>query len=363
MLSIDVLDKASQQIYDTVPDATIIVNTHGEIQYMNELAQSLFGYEENQLLQQPVDQLIPFRFRDAHTAHIQRYVQTHQPRAMGDGQILYARHQLGHEFPVEVSLSPIQSAKGFYVVCAIRDVTERVTIQQTLQRQKQDLERSNEELERFAYVASHDLQEPLRIIASFTQLLAKRYASKLDQEADEFIDYIVSGTKRMQSLINDLLSYSRVSTHQKQFDTIDLNEVLEQAKQNLWVLIEDEQATIESAQLPCISGDRTQLIQLFQNLFSNALKFKSDQSPVIKIQVKNTDEAFEFVVEDNGIGIDSQYADKIFVLFKRLHTQDEYAGTGIGLTIAKKIVELHGGRIWLESERGKGSRFYFTLKK
>jgi len=231
-----------------------------------------------------------------------------------------------------------------------------------LEARTEELERSNEELEQFAYIASHDLQEPLRMISSYTQLLAKRYKDQLDNDANEFINYAVDGANRMQVLINDLLSYSRVGTKGEEFSHVDLNSVLEAVKANLKGVIEETGAVIKYSKLPTVMADNSQMIQLFQNLIGNAVKFRREGvTPEIEITSKKEGNLFRFVVKDNGIGIDKKYLDRIFVIFQRLHTKEEFPGTGIGLAICKKIVERHGGEISVESAEGKGSDFNFTL--
>ncbi|HML06258.1 MAG TPA: ATP-binding protein, partial [Methanobacterium sp.] len=227
-----------------------------------------------------------------------------------------------------------------------------------------ELKRSNEELQQFAYVASHDLQEPLRAISSFTQLLERRYHDKLDENADEFMDYIVEAAQRMQQMILDLLEYSRVTTKGEEFKEIDINEALDTALFYLKSLIEDCNVEITHNELPKIMADQSQLTKVFQNLISNAIKFKKpDEPPKIYISSRKDEENNEYIfsVQDNGIGMDSQYSERIFTIFQRLHTRDEYPGTGIGLSIVKRIMERHGGKIWVESELGKGSTFYFAL--
>ncbi|MBI3779880.1 MAG: PAS domain S-box protein [candidate division NC10 bacterium] len=228
-------------------------------------------------------------------------------------------------------------------------------------RRAEELARSNAELEQFGSVASHDLQEPLRMVASFTQLLAKRYRGKLDAEADEFIAYAVDGATRMQRLINDLLTYSRVGRLGKPFELTDCEAVLDRTLADLRVTIEENGAVITHDPLPTLMADVTQLRQLFQNLIGNALKFRSDKPTEVRVGAERTDGTWLFSIRDNGIGIDPQQQDRVFVIFQRLHTRDEYPGTGIGLAICRRIVEQHGGRIWVESEPGKGATFYFTL--
>ena len=224
-----------------------------------------------------------------------------------------------------------------------------------------ELGRSNEELERFAYVASHDLQEPLRMVTSYLQLLEKRYKDKLDGDALDFINYAVDGAKRMKNLIGDLLAYSRVGTRGKEFHPTNCEDVLEVALNNLKVSIEDKKAKITHDPLPQVMADNAQLESLFQNLIGNAIKFHGEKSPEIHVSAAQIDKEWVFSVRDNGIGIDPQYFERIFIIFQRLNNREDYSGTGIGLAISKRIVERHGGRIWIESQPGKGSTFYFSL--
>jgi light-regulated signal transduction histidine kinase (bacteriophytochrome) len=228
--------------------------------------------------------------------------------------------------------------------------------------QRQELARSNADLEQFAYVASHDLQEPLRMVASYLQLLERRYKDKLDQNANEFIAYAVDGATRMQALINGLLSYSRVGSRGQQFEWVACEQLLEQAITNLQVAIAENHVTITHEQLPTILADATQFIQLLQNLIGNAIKFRSEEPLQIQVGARQDNAStWLFWVRDNGIGIEAQYAQRIFLIFQRLHQRTQYPGSGIGLAICKKIVERHGGQIWVESQPGQGSTFYFTI--
>jgi signal transduction histidine kinase len=241
-----------------------------------------------------------------------------------------------------------------------KEVAERKQAEKELKSTMVELERSNTELERFAYIASHDLQEPLRMVSSYTQLLERRYKDKIDNDANDFINYAVNGAKRMQGLINDLLMYSRVGTRGKPFETTDCNKVLDTALENLEITICENNATITHDPLPVVEADAGQMVQLFQNLIENAIKFHRDEPPRINISAEKQDREWTISVRDNGIGIEEQYFERVFAVFQRLH-RDDYLGTGIGLSIVQKIVQRHGGRIWIESEVGKGTTFRFTL--
>jgi light-regulated signal transduction histidine kinase (bacteriophytochrome) len=227
-----------------------------------------------------------------------------------------------------------------------------------------DLTSANSKLKHFAYVASHDLQEPLRMVSSFTQLLEKKYKDKLDQDAVDYIKFAVDGANRMQKLISDLLLYSRITSRGKEFEDVDTAKVFEQALLNLKLQISDANAIITNEGLPVLKADEFQILQLFQNLIGNALKYKKESvTPKIHLSCKSKDDLYEFAISDNGIGIDMQFHDKIFIIFQRLHSKEEYSGTGIGLSICKHVVERHKGKIWFESKQNEGATFYFTIKK
>jgi PAS domain S-box-containing protein len=243
----------------------------------------------------------------------------------------------------------------------VHDITERKRAQEELHRTLEELKHSNAELEQFAYVASHDLQEPLRMVSSYMQLLKRRYQGKLDKDADEFIAYAVDGATRMQNLINDLLAFSRVGTRGRPMGLSSCEKVLEEALINLQVAVEESQAIITHDSLPTVFCDQPQLVQLFQNLLANSIKFRGQQRPQIHISAKPEPNEWLFSVSDNGIGLDPKFGERIFEIFQRLHSRTAYPGTGIGLAICKRIVQRHGGRIWVESQSGQGATFYFTL--
>ena len=266
----------------------------------------------------------------------------------------YGVRKDGTEIPVEIGLTPFEMDERLLVPTSVVDIA-------SYKRAENELRRSNEELERFATVASHDLQEPLRTVGSYVQLLGKQYRGKLDAEADEFIGYALDGVLRMRELIDDLLAYARVGTRGSAFVSTDMNALLERVLASLRLAIEESEAWVTLDPLPTVQADPGQLEQLLVNLVSNALKFRGAEPPRVRISAVRRDREWLFSVQDNGIGIEPEYFERIFVIFQRLHGREKYQGTGIGLAIAKKIAERHGGRIWAESEPGLGATFHFTL--
>src|SRR5688572_11735190 len=266
---------------------------------------------------------------------------------------------------VDLTVALVRDAGGQpeYEVAVFDDVTEKKHAEDELRAANQELARSNAELEQFAYVASHDLQEPLRMVASYTQLLGRRYGDRFDGDAREFMAYIVDGAARMKQLIEDLLAYSRVGTRAREFKRVRLAAVLERACINLRAALEESGAEITHDALGEVDGDELQLAQLLQNLISNAIKFRGAAAPRVHVACAEKEAEYEIAVQDNGIGIEAQYFERIFMVFQRLHDKGQYPGTGIGLAICKKVVDRHGGRMWVESRPGAGSRFLFTLPK
>lgn len=268
-----------------------------------------------------------------------------------------------HDISARGKVFPGADGQSSRMTGAFWDITERKRAEERLRGLLVELERSNKELELFAYVASHDLQEPLRMVSSYTQLLERRYSDKLDDDAREFIAYAVDGASRMQRLINDLLDFSRVGTRGRALAPTDVAEILETIRANLSMAIEESGAVVTSDDMPQIVADAGQIGQLMQNLIGNALKFRNGAKPHVHVRAVERDDAWEFSVHDDGIGIDPEYFQRIFVIFQRLHTKGDYPGTGIGLALCKRIVERHGGRIWVESKPHEGSIFYFTIPK
>lgn len=274
------------------------------------------------------------------------------------GELVRIEYATPDEHYYEARLLPVLDDQ---VLMIIREITDRKLAELALADKARDLERSNGELQQFAYIASHDLQEPLRTVQSYLQLLRRRYRAKLDQDADEFIEFAVEGAQRMRHLITDLLSFARVSSRARPFETTPIDEVIDSVLRSLGVAIEERGAEITRDPLPVVNADRNQLLQLYQNLVSNALKFNDDPKPRVHLGAERVGPRWRLSVRDNGIGLKPEYAEKVFEIFKRLYAKEEYEGTGIGLAICKKIVERHGGEIGVESSPGEGSTFWFTL--
>jgi PAS domain S-box-containing protein len=342
--------------FELTADLVVISDIEGYFREINSAWPRVLGYSKEEILGKPFLDFV-------HPDDKEKTVQIITDKLKRGETVLsfenrYVRKEGGIVWLEWTSQPRVE--KG-YTFAIARDITERKREESKLNKVLLDLEHSNKELEQFAYVASHDLQEPLRMVASYTQLLEKRYKDQLDQDAKEFIQFAVDGAIRMQRLINDLLAYSRVGTRGKPHKHTDSHSVLGQAIVNLSTLIEENQAVVTTDDLPPILADESQMVQLFQNLISNAIKFRSGLSPRVHVSAERKENEWIFSVKDNGIGIDPQYKERIFVVFQRLHQKEEYPGTGMGLAICKKIVERHGGKIWVESELQKGSTFYFSV--
>jgi PAS domain S-box-containing protein len=349
-------------LFENSPDAIVMIDPHAPdgswpLVDCNEAACRMNGYTREELLGSSVDLLnLEPGTPEERAAYLERL--------RGDEVVFLEalhRHKDGHVFPVEISTSVVTLGGRELVLGIDRDITERKRLEEELATRAEELQRSNEELERFAYVASHDLQEPLRIVAGYAQLLGRRYTGKLGDDGDEFIEFLVDGVRRMQDLINALLQYSRVGRKGEEIAQIDLDEAVDDALANLRAAIEESDARITREDLPEVLADRLQFAQLFQNLIGNALKFRGERPPAVHVGAERHNGEWVVEVRDNGIGIDPEYAGRVFDIFERLHTREQYEGTGIGLSICKKIVERHGGRIWVESKAGKGSAFRFTM--
>jgi len=352
-------EKRFRDLVELLPETVFETDVNGSLSFANEAASNTFGLSPGQSSSKsPVLQIITPEDRERARDDMQRLLNGEKL-----GGIEYtAVKKDGSRIPVNIYASrTIRGNKAAGLRGIIVDISRHKQIEKELKETLNKLEHSNTELEQFAYIASHDLQEPLRMVASYTQLLARRYQGQLDTDADEFISYAVDGVHRMQKLITDLLAYSRVSTRSKPFEMTDCETMVDQALSNLQIPIEEASAVITRDPLPSIMADPSQLFRVFQNIIGNAVKFRRAMAPEIHIRAEQSAGEWVFSVRDNGIGIDPQNKDRIFTIFQRLHGTVEYPGTGIGLSICKKIVERHGGRIWVEPNDGNGSKFYFTI--
>lgn len=364
-------EKRMSALFEAANEGIIITDLNGRIVTVNQKVEELFGYDRKELIDKKIEVLVPSPFQSRHKHYRHTYYDDPKPRPMGEGRDLYGLHKNGEEFPVQISLNHFENEEGKFVISYVIDITQRkkaedklLKAHRELKQKAIELKQSNEEFEQFAYIASHDLQEPLRMVASYTELLARRYKDQLDEDANDFIAYAVNGAQRMQALLNDLLEYSRVGSQAKPFTRVKIEEVLQDVLQNLQKYIEENKAQIVlESSLPELSVDKPQIIQLFQNLIHNAIKFTEQRTPEVRINAREQEHHWQFSISDNGMGIDEKHRERIFVIFQRLHNRDVYQGSGIGLAICKKIVERHGGEIWVDSEPDKGSTFYFTIAK
>ena len=358
------LRRLSQLILKWAGEGIFGIDRHRRITFVNPAAAMMLGYEREELIGREAHPLLQHTREDG-TAHPQSRSLIYA--ALDDNDVYHVSDEVfvrsdGGTLPVEYTATPLREGDELAgAVVVFKDITERKTAEKDLRQTLDELARSNRELEIFAYVVSHDLQEPLRMVQSYVQLLERRYAEQLDGDARDFIDFAVDGTRRMQKMIEDLLAYSRVDSRGADFSRVDLNDALDDALANLAASIDETGARIQREEMPELAADRGQMVQLLQNLIGNAIKFRGDEPPVVRISAEERDGAWVIAVEDNGIGIPEQQGDRIFAIFQRLHRPESYPGTGIGLSICRKIVERHGGSIHVESTAGEGSTFYVEL--
>jgi PAS domain S-box-containing protein len=369
-LELEVLRAKYFDLFDLAPLGYITLGPDLIIKEANLAASNLLGCDRSKLIGRGISSFIQAESIDLLFHHYKRVAMGKRDPA----PVLTSRTKNGTDIQIqfESNIVELGSQKGFRSI--LTDVTRIKETERALERANDELERevtvrteelqkSNAELQQFAYVASHDLQKPLRMVISYLTLLEKRCPDNLDPEAKEFIQYAVEGGKRMKDLIDDLLLYSRIDSQQRKFASVDMNTVTERTLEGSLVLINDCQAEVSVDPLPSIVGDESQLLRVMQNLVGNAVKFHGPDPPKVHISATEQGDVWTFAIQDNGIGLRMEYSDKIFQMFQRLHTRDRFPGSGVGLAIVKKIVERHGGRIWVESAEGKGATFFFTIPK
>ncbi len=350
-------------VVEASPSGMIMVDRGGKITLINRQVEKIFGYSRGELLDRKIEILVPHRFRAKHTAYRDSFFKDPQLRFLGAGRNLTGLRKDGTEVSIEIGLNPIHTPQGLFTLASVIDITDRIRSENKLRETAEALQRSNDELEQFTHVASHDLKEPLRKITAFGDILAREEATKLSPVGKDYIERMRKAAERMQDLIEDLLLYSKVNQEPARWESIELNEIVRGVLVDLELKITELKAEIDVGPLPRLKVDKSQIRQLFQNLIANAVKFHcKGRSPCVIIRgVEKSNGLAEITVQDNGIGIDEKNISKIFKPFIRLHSREEYEGTGMGLAICHRVVSRHGGRLTVKSKPGEGTTFTIEL--
>lgn len=361
MNKVELSELTFHAIVETTPSAIVLINSEGKIAYINSQTEKLFGYTRSELIGQQTEILIPERYKAKHPHFRKIFFEAPSTRSMGEGRELFAVRKDKTEFPVEIGLNPLVTTDTTFVLASIIDISERKIQEKTIKQQLFELELKNKELEHFAYITSHDLQEPLRTVSNFIKIIEEDATPDLDPKISEYLGVINFATNRMSFLVKALLDFSHLGKN-KVLAKTDLNQLLAEVMHELDDIIVESDAKIIVGHLPLLNVYAFELRLLFQNLIVNAIKFsKKDNIPEIQIGCDEIAGEMQFYVKDNGIGIQSIYFERIFNIFQKLHSEKEYKGNGIGLANCKKIVELHGGKIWITSELNVGTTIFFTL--
>ena len=354
-------------VLESAPNAIVMVDKGGMITLVNKQTEKLFSFLRTELIGKEVETLVPQRFRSKHPSFVQGFFQDPTLRSMGAGRDLFGLKKDGTEVPIEIGLNPLKTLEGTFVLASIIDITERKLAEESLAQEKKNLEKANLELDSFVYTASHDLRAPLRGISSFASFLEEDYHDKLDEQGRDYLEEIRKGSKRMSQLIEDLLTLSRISRIKNPYEEVNIYQLVDSVMQRVGFDLKESGVDFKVTEnIPSVICDRVKMAGVFVNLINNAIKFSTKgnlRPPKVEVGYGSKDGFHQFFIKDNGIGIDPQYHSRIFELFQRLHTAKEYEGTGAGLNIVKRVVEDHGGTVWVESELGKGAVFYFTIPK